>query len=436
MTVRITVPPAVLSIITTLEAAGFEAWCVGGAVRDALMGTADLDWDLATAAKPDQVRRLFQRTVPVGIEHGTIGVIGADGRMYEVTTFRADVKTDGRHATVRFGVSLLEDLARRDLTVNALAWSPTRGELRDPFRGREDLANRVVRAVGDAHQRMAEDRLRALRAIRFAARLECTIADDTWQAIVASAPMLTRLSVERVLQEWTKTLTQVRRPSAAFALWRESGALAALLPALAPVPAVFFDAIDHVPLPAGSPRPERQSLRQLSRLALPYLPLGANAARAALRGLRASNQDIAWVEAVATAWSRFSGPLAACAERGSVGDDVTLRRTAAAIGRPQVLGTLRAFSAVWAARRAAGAAAPTGPQVAALTRRLVRIAYRDPVALSDLAVSGDDLLAAGVPAGRHIGQTLHRLLDLVLDDPSRNSRAELLQAARPAPEGS
>src|SRR5690242_20955411 len=165
-------PPNVRAIAKKLEDAGFETWCVGGAVRDALLGHPHLDWDLATAAKPEQVRKLFKRTVPVGVEFGTIGVLDDDNVMHEVTTFRRDVQTDGRHAVVEFGASLDDDLARRDYTINAIAYSPSRAELRDPFKGRADLDARVVRAVGDANARMEEDRLRALRAIRFASRFE------------------------------------------------------------------------------------------------------------------------------------------------------------------------------------------------------------------------------------------------------------------------
>ena len=133
-------PPAtVRRIAERLEEAGFETWCVGGAVRDALLGHAHLDWDLATAAKPEEVRKLFKRTVPVGIEFGTIGVLDINNVMHEVTTFRRDVNTDGRHAVVEFGASLEEDLARRDFTINAIAYSPKRDEMRDPYNGRKDL---------------------------------------------------------------------------------------------------------------------------------------------------------------------------------------------------------------------------------------------------------------------------------------------------------
>src|SRR5690242_15413950 len=126
-------PEPVLAIARRLEEGGYEAWCVGGAVRDALLGHPHLDWDLATAATPREVRALFRRTVPVGIEFGTVGVLDEEGTMHEVTTFRRDVQTDGRHAVVEFGASLDDDLARRDFTINAIAYSPITHDVRDPF---------------------------------------------------------------------------------------------------------------------------------------------------------------------------------------------------------------------------------------------------------------------------------------------------------------
>ena len=426
--VTINPPEAVRDIAARLERAGFETWCVGGAVRDALLGAADLDWDLATAATPAEVRRLFSRTVPVGIEHGTIGVFGADGRLHEVTTFRADVETDGRHAVVRFGVSLDEDLARRDFTINAIAWSPARSELRDPFNGSADLDARCVRAVGQASMRMAEDRLRALRAIRFASRFDFTIEASTWSAIVESAPALTRLSVERVLQEWTKTLEQVRYPSRAFALWRASGALAVLVPPLSMQPELFFSATDHVPLASRSTRPERSSLRALTRLSLPFMALGGRDARASLTALRASNSDVAYAGALADAWLASGDDLERLAQ-APVPSLTALRRIVAKIGRVRVHGTLRAFAAVWAARRALGQPAPSSLQVMRLSRLALRTAFTDPIALGDLAVSGDDLREAGIKPGPALGRILHELLDRVLDDPTINTFDRLLAMA-------
>ena len=194
-------PETVKRLAAQLEDAGFETWCVGGAVRDAFLGHAHLDWDLATAATPTEVQGLFKRTVPVGIEFGTVGVFDSDNVLHEVTTFRRDVRTDGRHAVVEFGVSLDVDLARRDYTINAIAYSPRLDEIRDPFGGRGDLEKHIVRAVGDPGERMREDRLRALRAMRFAARFGFQVESKTWDAIVESAQHLGRLSAERVKQE-------------------------------------------------------------------------------------------------------------------------------------------------------------------------------------------------------------------------------------------
>ena len=142
------IPPDVLEIARTLEAAGHEAWCVGGAIRDTLLGEPNTDYDIATSATPDVVQKLFKNTVAVGERFGTIAV-RTKRRHHEVTTFRRDVTTDGRHAEVVFGVSLEEDLARRDFTINAIAYHPLRHEWRDPFQATRDLEAKLIRAVGD-----------------------------------------------------------------------------------------------------------------------------------------------------------------------------------------------------------------------------------------------------------------------------------------------
>src|SRR3954467_3516952 len=144
-------PAGVLEITRKLDANGYRCWAVGGAVRNALLGVTDTDWDLATDARPADMQQLFRRTVPVGIEHGTVGVFAnADGVMYEVTTFRRDVETFGRHAVVAFSNDIAEDLARRDFTINALAWNPLTQELLDPYSGMDDLRDAQLRTVGVA----------------------------------------------------------------------------------------------------------------------------------------------------------------------------------------------------------------------------------------------------------------------------------------------
>ncbi|HKP76682.1 MAG TPA: CCA tRNA nucleotidyltransferase, partial [Longimicrobiaceae bacterium] len=226
-------PPDVVRIARRLEDAGYATWAVGGAVRDALAGHGEgKDWDLATAARPREVQRLFPRTVPVGISHGTVGVMGKDGRMYEVTTFRRDVETDGRHATVSFSDTVEEDLQRRDFTINAVAWHPLRHEVFDPHGGVADLHGGLLRTVGDPRERFREDRLRVLRALRFAGRFGLRIEAATWEAAKEAAPELPHLSAERVREELIKVLKEVDPPSATLRLYQESGALASLYPEL------------------------------------------------------------------------------------------------------------------------------------------------------------------------------------------------------------
>ncbi len=416
MTSPLKPPQPVLDIAARLEKAGFETWCVGGAVRDALLGRAHLDWDLATAARPPEIQALFRRTIPVGIEFGTIGVLDNAGTLHEVTTFRRDVKTDGRHAVVEFGASLDDDLARRDLTINAIAWSPSRQQLRDPYDGRGDLAKRLVRAVGDPDARMVEDRLRALRAIRFAARFGFEIEPGTWRAIVASAAHLGRLSAERVKQEIEKTLEQVQRPSRAFALWRDSGALATLLPQLAGISDASLAAIDAAPRPMGGPR---GSERRLTRLALLFLPLRPADATRALTGLRFSKSDVAWIAALVERWGLLGAAIGDALAKGQP-SDATVRRWVAAMGRTRVRAVLRIAAARWAAAREAGDAAPDVASVKRLSRRALVIAFRDPVEVSDLAVDGDDLRGAGFVPGPLLGKILSALLEWVLEDPARN----------------
>lgn len=419
---RLEPPPEVRRIVERLERAGHEAWCVGGAVRDALLGLDHLDWDVATAARPDQVRRIFRRTVPVGVQYGTVGVLDEHNVLHEVTTFRRDVRTDGRHAEVEFGVSLDDDLARRDFTVNAIAFSPTRDEVRDPFDGRRDLKRRIVRCVGDPEARMREDRLRALRGIRFAGRFGFEIDPATWRAIVACAPHLGRLSPERVQQEIVKTLEQVAKPSTAFSLWQSSGAFAALVPPLADAPPERFTIADALPRPSLRTRPARRLLR----LASLFVDVPTADVRETLRQLRFANSDVDAVARITDGWRAVGADIGAALSSGTAPGDGRVRRWVAALGRTQWTLVMRLADAVWATARARGEQAPPATLVHSLYRRGIRIAFHDPIELADLALNGDDLRAAGVPAGPAIGRLLARLLEVVVDDPAKNQRDVLL----------
>jgi len=225
------IPDDVLRIARTLEDAGYEAWCVGGAIRDTLLGEPNTDFDVATAATPEVVQRLFKHTVPVGERFGTVAVRTAQ-RYHEVTTFRRDVETDGRHAVVQFGASLEEDLARRDFTINAIAFHPLKHEWRDPFHGRADLERRLIRAVGDPTARFREDYLRILRGIRFVARFDFKTEPLTWTAAVEAVPGLANLSAERVREEWFKGLRTARSVRRLVDLWWAVGAAAVWIPEL------------------------------------------------------------------------------------------------------------------------------------------------------------------------------------------------------------
>ena len=206
MITDIYIPDYVRKIITAFEGAGHEACAVGGCVRDTLLGREPQDWDIATSARPEQTKEIFRRTIDTGIKHGTVTVL-MDGQACEVTTYRVDGPyEDGRHPKqVSFTPSLKEDLARRDFTINAMAYSPALG-LTDLFGGMEDLERGIVRCVGEPRERFGEDALRIMRAVRFSAQLGFDIDHDTEAACAALAPTLKNISAERVREEMTKLL--------------------------------------------------------------------------------------------------------------------------------------------------------------------------------------------------------------------------------------
>jgi tRNA nucleotidyltransferase (CCA-adding enzyme) len=283
------VPPAVREVCDVLTGAGFEAVTVGGAVRDVLLGRVGGDWDVATSAHPDEVVARFARTIPTGMAHGTVTVIagrGAHRMPIEVTTYRGDgAYVDGRRPTsVVFGVPLTEDLARRDLVVNAIAYDPVHARLIDPFDGRGDLAARRLRAVGDPAARFAEDGLRIMRAIRFAATLGFALDGDTTAAIPGALPSLAKVSRERVKVELDKLLG-APAPGAALTIARATGVLAQELPEAT---------VDDAAWPARLAWLERAPAE--ARLAVlvaggPDGEASAAAAERALRRLKAANDE-------------------------------------------------------------------------------------------------------------------------------------------------
>ncbi len=383
---RLTIPAEVARIAQRLEEEGHETWCVGGAIRDNLLGLDNHDFDLATAAPPAVVQKLFKRTVPVGVEHGTVAVLDGQNRPHEVTTFRKDITTDGRHAVVEFGYSLQDDLARRDFTINSIAYHPLRHEFRDPFDGATDLAKKLIRSVGDPNWRFQEDYLRILRALRFSARFEFRIQPRTLEAARANVAGLSQLSAERVRDEWWKGIQTAVRVSRIVALWRDIGAARIWLPELRGDDA-GSSAIDKLP---------RDPVLVSAFLARDPASL--------LTRLKCSSKDIERGRAIGAWRERWPDPRHPAAVRRWLADvgqhaDDLLSLVPASPGAPAAL-----------------------PQAVAAIR-----AAGDALTIGALAVKGDDLLAAGVRPGPEVGETLTRLLSEVLDDPARNSRDELLR---------
>ena len=432
------IPDSVRWLIRKLERAGFDTWAVGGVVRDALTGRrADVgDWDLATRARPEQVRSVFGRVVPIGVEHGTVGVVTREG-MYEVTTFRRDVETFGRRATVEFADDIDEDLARRDFTINAIAWHPLRGAMRDPFGGANDLDKAILRTVGDARTRFAEDFLRILRALRFAGRFSLTIEPETWSALCGQRQHLAHLSPERVREELMKVLTSAR-PSRALSLYAAVGVLPVLYPEL---DRCLGCQEDGVPVDIWSIAllmvDDVSATHSLARLACLLHGIGGpsrgvggtrpEGERAGLRAaavmerLRFSRANIDKVSALVKA---------ATAPPELDAQPVALRRWL----RDTRMVDRRDLFRIWLARaRLEANWGIRGSRRAVLSRwKAVRteLATDPPLAIADLAFNGRDLIAMGMQPGPGFGEILAHLLELVLEEPARNRHAALAQRAR------
>src|SRR5262249_18891050 len=353
-----------------------------GAVRDNLLGLENHDFDLTTAAQPADVQKLFKRTVPVGIEHGTVAVLDAHGQTHEVTTFRKDIETDGRHAVVEFGVSLMDDLARRDFTINAIAYHPLRHEWRDPFQGEQDLAKKLIRSVGDPNWRFQEDYLRILRALRFSARFDFRIHPRTLEAAKANIQGLAQLSAERVRDEWFKGIESAKKVSKLVALWVDTGAKRIWLPELG----------------AGSQEPG--IIDKLPRDPVLITAYLAKDPASLLTRLKCSTKDIERGRAIGK-W-REQYPEAK--------DPVAIRRWLSAVG--DYADDLLALPP------APGSQLPKA--VAAIR------AKKPPLALKDLAVRGDDLIAAGGRPGPGGGGALGRGLGGGRGEPDRHTKNYLL----------
>lgn len=444
---RAAVPDDVLTICRRLREKGKRSWVVGGCVRDVLRGVPAKDWDIATDARPEEVKRAFSRVVPTGIQHGTVTVV-LGHEPYEVTTLRGEgAYHDGRRPTeVVFLDDIVEDLARRDFTMNAIAFDPLDGHLVDPFNGQGDLHRRVLRAVGEPLARFTEDGLRILRGARFAALLGCEVEPGTRAAMGHERALSTfrQVSVERVHDEWHKTMLATR-PSVGFQIMADAGMLAVHCPELVesigceqnrwhaydvwnhtlacvdacePDPVLRIAALLH---DVAKPRTRARSDKTQDFTFFNHEIVGADMAAAIARRLKFSGEETkrivslvrhhlicyapSWSDAGVRRWLRRVTPELA-------GDLYRLGRAdAAAKGRD----FQRDLDGIEELRARVAHVLEAGQALSA----------------RELAIDGNDLMRElSLPPGRVIGELLTALLEVVTDEPEANERERLLDHAR------
>ena len=396
----IPIPPEVTHILHTLESAGFEAFVVGGCVRDMLRGITPKDWDITTSALPTQVKALFSRTFDTGIDHGTVTVV-QNRQPFEVTTYRIDgTYTDARRPdSVAFTTHIEEDLSRRDFTMNAIAYNPTVG-FADPFGGRADIERRIIRAVGDPTLRFGEDALRMLRAIRFAATLGYTIEGETLDAIGAQAGNLTKISAERIREEFTRLLCGAF--SAAFTLLFDTG----LMPYI----------LQGTPYP-GDPMLMQSHLHLLAKHEPnPHLPLALFFAPFADLAplLRAMRYDNKTVQAIALYTKLLPQPIPA--------DRYAIKKT---LRQMPPASALACFDNLLTLQEIVGTSNPTHLMDLRTIAHDIH-ANNECYHIKDLAINGHDLAQLGFPTGKPMGDKLEKLLDTVMRDPAKNRREFLM----------
>lgn len=435
---KIEIPVKANKIITRLTEAGYEAYVVGGCVRDAILGRPAADWDITTNAKPEQVKALFSRTIDTGLQHGTVTILqGKEG--FEVTTYRIDGEyQDGRHPSeVIFTPSLLEDLKRRDFTINAMAYNEAEG-LIDAFDGMKDLKNRQIRCVGEPRERFTEDALRILRAVRFSAQLNFEIEKDTRAAIAEFADSLTRISAERIQTELVKLLTS-DHPEIFRTLY-DTGITAVILPE--------FDACMKTPqnhphhcccvgehLLLALQAVEADKVLRLAALLHDigkpithtrdadgidhfhgHGEVGKELAGKILRRLKFDNDTVYRVKHLVQVHDYLQIPLT---PKG-------VRRAVFKIGKEHFPDYLKLRRADILAQNPS----MQKEKLEALTKLEVLyqqiLEEQNCLSLKDLAVSGTDLIEAGLKPGPQIGEALKKLLEQVIENPEYNTKEYLL----------
>ena len=403
------IPGEVLYILDTLEAAGHEAYIVGGCVRDSLLGKYPTDWDICTAALPEQTKECFreQRIIETGLEHGTVTLV-LNHVPYEITAYRADGKyTDGRRPdTVRFITSLKDDLSRRDFTINAMAYNPQKG-FADFFDGAGDLDKGIIRCVGDPEKRLSEDALRIMRALRFACVFGFSIEENTARAMRDNAKLLGNIAAERIAVELNKMI--VGNP----------GVLAAHLPILTEI---IPELAETQGLEKVVSSLEFAPAEAAVRLAMLLRGVGAEprgSSETALEILQRLKYDNNTIETV-TRLVLYEGA-------DIQPDGANIKRWLNKIGEER----LRQIVAIKKADAAANELfspekdLDTLNEISALTDEI--IGQKQCFSLKALAVNGKDLMAAGLTEGAEIGRVLNRLVSLVIDGQVENERTALLR---------
>ncbi|NLZ80587.1 MAG: CCA tRNA nucleotidyltransferase [Clostridiales bacterium] len=402
---EIRMPVKVEYIITQLIGKGYEAYAVGGCIRDSILGKEPEDWDITTSASPSQIKEIFHRTVDTGILHGTVTVL-IEKESFEVTTFRIDGEyEDNRHPkSVVFTSDLIEDLKRRDFTINAMAYNYETGIV-DEFHGIKDLENKIIRCVGNAKERFTEDALRILRAIRFSAQLDFEIEENTKEAIVELTPNLIHISKERIQIELTKLLTS-KHPEHIREVF-ETGMIDLILPQIS---TGDITVLDH----------SIGMLKQVKEDAILRWTVFLNDTKGEtkniLRSLKFDNKTTDYVDRLVK-W--FYSPLSDNKE--------SLRKSIYQIGED-------IFPLLLIVKEADIKTKSKAERIRLLKEHIkIEESYKeilkkgDCLSLKDLAVDGEDLIAMGIAPGKEIGKGLKDLLELVFIDPKANKKEYLLK---------
>ncbi|MCR4434722.1 MAG: CCA tRNA nucleotidyltransferase [Clostridiales bacterium] len=431
------VPPEVHEIIETLNGHGFEAYLVGGCVRDSILGRIPSDWDIATNAKPHEVKNLFKKTVNTGVKHGTV-TLPANDASYEVTTYRTEgAYIDHRRpGTVRFTSSLKEDLGRRDFTVNAIAYHPLHGYV-DFYNGMEDISRRVIRTVGDPARRFGEDALRMLRAVRFCAQLDFSMEEGTFHSIRENSSLIDKISGERIRDELTKIL--LSQHPLKFSLLNDTGLLQYILPEFIPCfstgqkhPYHIYDVAEHTLRSVGCIAGDKilrwtMLLHDIGKPGTKTTDAAgidhfyghpresANIAGQVLKRLRFDNKS-----------AKSILDLIEYHDKNIEPSPKSVKRFVRQLGEDLFLDLLKVKEADKRAQN---------PQYSESRlkelERIRSIFYGikekgECMDLKDLAVDGNDLMSLGFKRGKEIGEMLDRLLELVIDNPELNSRDRLM----------